>query len=84
MVDFFKIKFMQTVIQKTAPISFHDIWQSNQEKRLMDNPGYDSSLRDDNDDLFVPFAWSVKDFPLLIYQNYGTPCPRTYQLFGTL
>ena len=65
MVDFFKIKFMQTVIQKTAPISFHDIWQSNREKRLLDNPGYDFSLRDDND-LFVPFARTLicERFPL--------------------
>ena len=44
MVDFFKIKFMHSVIKKTAPISFHDIWPSNREKRLMDNPGYDSSV----------------------------------------
>ena len=44
MVDFFKIKFMHSVIKKTAPISFHDIWPSNRDKRLMDNPGYDSSV----------------------------------------
>ena len=56
---------MQTVIQKTAPISFHDIWQSNREKRFLDNPGYDFSLRDDND-LFVPFARTLicERFPL--------------------
>ena len=86
-VDFFKNKFMQrTVIQKTAPISFHDIWQSNREKRLLDNPGYDFHLGDDIN-LYVPFAKTLicERFPLTyLLKLWNTLYTRTYQLFGTL
>ena len=50
--------------------------KATKKKRLLDNPGYDFSLRDDND-LFVPFARPLicERFPLTNYKIMEHPVP---------
>jgi len=70
LISFFKIQFMHRFTYKYLPVSFNNIWVSNQEH----NPNY--QLRNNND-LYIPFARlaATEKFPL-------TAFPKTWNDFN--
>jgi len=51
--EYFKIKLCQTILQKTAPVSFRDMLLTNLEKRQQQGETNNIHLRNDGD-IFIP------------------------------